>query len=54
MDRMVHVYYTFCRIDDGQVAQRYHYGQLRLSRLNLAVRTFQPRNAPSAWFYKIP
>ena len=44
----------FCRIDDAQVAPRYHYGQLRLSRLNWAVRTFQPRNAPSAWFYKIP
>ena len=44
----------FCRIDDSQVASRYHYGQLRLSRLNWAVRIFQPRNAPSAWFYKIP
>ena len=44
----------FRHIDDSQVASRYHYGQLRLSRLNWAVRIFQPRNAPSAWFYKIP
>ena len=44
----------FCRIDDSQVASRYHYGQFRLSRLNSAVRIFQPRDAPSAWFYKIP
>ena len=44
----------FRLIDDEQVALRYHYGQLRLSRLDWAVRIFQPRNAPSAWFYEIP
>ena len=36
------------------MASRYHYNQLRLSRLNWAVRIFQRRDAPSAWFYKIP
>ncbi|KAL8792556.1 MAG: hypothetical protein Q9195_004855 [Heterodermia aff. obscurata] len=44
----------FRRIDDSQVALWYHYGQLRLSRLNWAVRVFQPRAAPTAWFYHIP
>ena len=45
---------SFRSIDDSQVAPRYHYGQLRLSRLNWAVRVFQPRTAPTAWFYEIP
>lgn len=45
---------SFRWIDDSQVAPRYHYGQLRLSRLDWAVRVFQPRTAPTAWFYHIP
>ena len=45
---------SFRSIDDSQVAPRYHYGQLRLSRLNWAVRVFQPGTAPTAWFYHIP
>ena len=44
----------FCRIGDECVAPRYHYGQLRLSRLNWAARIFQPPSAPSAFFYEIP
>lgn len=46
--------YHFRHIKDAQVAKRYHYGQMRLSRLNWAVRLFQPRSARTAWFYEIP
>ena len=45
---------NFRRIDDNQVAKRYHYGQLRLSRLNWAVRIFRPQTASTMWFYEIP
>lgn len=44
----------FRRIDDDRVAKRYHYGQLRLSRLNWAVRIFRSRTSNTAWFYEIP
>ena len=44
----------FRNIDDMQVSRRFHYGQLRLSRLNWAVRLFRPPSASTAWFYKIP
>jgi hypothetical protein len=44
----------FRNIEDAKVARRYHYGQLRLSRLNWAVRLFRPRSATTAWFYQIP
>ena len=47
----------FRYIDDIQVSRRFHYGQLRLSRLsrlNWAVRLFQPLSASTAWFYEIP
>ena len=44
----------FRRIRDENVAKRYHYGQLRLSRLNWAVRIVRPRQAHSAWFYELP
>jgi hypothetical protein len=47
---MVH----FRDIKDDDVAKRYHYGQLRLSRLNWAVRLFRPRHAKTKWFYEIP
>ena len=40
--------------EDTQVAKRYHYGQLRLSRLHWAVRLFQPPSAKTAWFYEVP
>ena len=39
---------------DEDVAIRYHYGQLRISRLHWAVRLFRPRSAMTAWFYEIP
>lgn len=44
----------FRHVADERVARRYHYGQLRLSRLNWAVRIFRPRRAGTMWFYEIP
>ena len=44
----------FRHIEDDEVANRYHYGQLRLSRLNWAVRIFRPSSAQTKWFYTIP
>jgi hypothetical protein len=44
----------FRHIEDEDVARRYHYGQLRLSRLNWAVRLFRPSSAQTKWFYAIP
>ena len=44
----------FRNIEDEDVAKRYHYGQLRLSRLNWAVRLFRPSSATTWWFYEIP
>jgi len=45
---------SFRCIEEEQVAKRYHYGQLRLSRLNWVVRLFQPQHASTGWFYEIP
>ena len=45
---------TFRSIDDTAVAKRYHFGQIRISRLNWLVRLTQPNLAPSVWFYHIP
>jgi len=39
---------------DDDVSHRYHYGQLRLSRLHWAVRLFRPRAAHTWWFYHLP
>lgn len=44
----------FRTLEDEDVAKRYHYGQLRLSRLNWAVRLFRPSSAKTWWFYEIP
>ncbi|PSN58818.1 hypothetical protein BS50DRAFT_509736 [Corynespora cassiicola Philippines] len=44
----------FRKVEDEDVANRYHYGQLRLSRLNWAVRLFRPPSAQTKWFYEIP
>jgi hypothetical protein len=44
----------FRDIEDEQVAKRYHYGQLRLSRLDWASRIFRPSTAKTVWFYEIP
>jgi hypothetical protein len=44
----------FRHIEDEDVATRYHYGQLRLSRLDWAVRLFRPSSAATLWFYEIP
>jgi len=45
---------TFRKVEDEGVSNRYHYGQLRLSRLNWAVRLFRPSSAATKWFYEIP
>ena len=45
---------NFGAAEDHQVAKRYHYGQLRLSRLNWVVRIFQPYGKSTSWFYEIP
>lgn len=39
---------------NNDVAPRYQYGQLRLSRLNWAVRIFRPAGAHNFWFYELP
>lgn len=41
-------------VADERVAKRYHYGQLRLSRLNWVVRIFRPEHTMTRWFYEIP
>ncbi|KAB8248713.1 hypothetical protein BDV35DRAFT_403113 [Aspergillus flavus] len=46
--------HKFRELGDEQVAQRYHYGQLRLSRLNWAVRIVRPQHANTLWFYHLP
>jgi len=44
----------FRDLPDSLVGGRYHFGQLRLSRLNWAVRLFRPPSATTWWFYDIP
>ena len=44
----------FRDIEQHEVSHRYHYGQLRLSRLHWAVRFFHPQSAPSWLFYFLP
>ncbi|KAJ4288936.1 hypothetical protein N0V90_011277 [Kalmusia sp. IMI 367209] len=44
----------FRNIEDDEVAKRYHYGQLRLSRLNWIVRLLRPSSSTTTWFYEIP
>lgn len=41
-------------IPDSMVAKRYHYGQIRMGRLNWAVRVFRPKHAQTMFFYEIP
>jgi hypothetical protein len=52
-------YATFSRfilcfrdLSDNMVAPRYEYGQLRLTRLNWAVRILRPKSAKGAWNYQ--
>jgi hypothetical protein len=45
---------NFRTVEDRHVAKRYHYGQLRISRLNWVVRLYRPQNANTWWFYEIP
>ena len=44
----------FRRIPDAATSPRYHYGQLRLTRLNWAVRIFRPRSVKHrfSWYYQ--
>ena len=44
----------FRKVEDHNVAKRYHYGQLRLSRLNWVVRLYRPQNSDTFWFYAVP
>ena len=44
----------FRHLGDEQVAKRYHYGQLRLSRLNWIVRLFRPNHSSTKLFYEVP
>ena len=41
----------FRRLDDDEVSSRYHFGQLRLTRLNWAIRLFRPRSSKDWWYY---
>ncbi|KAF9884505.1 hypothetical protein FE257_001692 [Aspergillus nanangensis] len=45
----------FRGVEDGDVAKRYHYGQLRLSRLQWMVRVGLAKNSSATgWFYEVP
>jgi hypothetical protein len=44
----------FRNFEDEDVSNRFHYGQLRLSRLDWAVRLLRPSSAHTKWFYEIP
>ncbi|CAG8899454.1 unnamed protein product [Penicillium egyptiacum] len=41
-------------VGDDSVAKRYHYRQLRLSRLNWVVQIFRPKHSRNRWFYENP
>ncbi|KAL6904070.1 hypothetical protein GGI43DRAFT_310100 [Trichoderma evansii] len=43
----------FRLVSDEDVARRYHYGQIRLTRLNWAIFIFRPKSAGKGlWFYR--
>ena len=42
----------FHQVPNARVAQRYHYGQMRHSRLNHLVRLTLPRERSTFWFYE--
>jgi hypothetical protein len=42
----------FRNVPNSRVALRYEYGQLRLTRLNWAVRLVRPKSAGGAWHYQ--
>ena len=42
----------FHHVPNTEVAQRYHYGQMRYSRLNYLVRLTLPRARSTFWFYE--
>lgn len=44
----------FRHLQDDAVAKRYHFGQLRLTRLNWLVRLHRPHSAATWWFYDVP
>ncbi|KAJ5123878.1 uncharacterized protein N7515_007703 [Penicillium bovifimosum] len=46
------IFINHFRVEDDSVAKRYHYGQLRLSRLNWVVRIFRPNKTRTRWFYE--
>jgi len=53
-DDFQHFIDQFRNLSDESVADRYHYGQMRLTRLNWAVRLLQPASAKSrfSWYCK--
>ncbi|CAG8345843.1 unnamed protein product [Penicillium salamii] len=46
------IFINHFRLEDDSVAKRYHYGQLRLLRLNWAVRIFRPKKNLARLFYE--
>ncbi|PSK58771.1 Endoplasmic reticulum membrane protein 65 [Elsinoe australis] len=44
----------YFNIQDEEVAKRYHYGQLRISRLNWLLRMTGSETARTRWFYHLP
>lgn len=44
----------FCDLEDWKVSKRYHFGQIRLSRLHWLVRLTQPEAADFSMFYVLP
>lgn len=41
----------FRHLHDNDVSSRYHFGQLRLTRLNWALRIFHPKSSKDWWYY---
>ena len=41
----------FRHLDDDEVSSRYHFGQLRLTQLNWAIRVLRPQSSKNWWYY---
>ena len=41
----------FRSLDDDEISLRYRFGQLRLTRLNWAIRVFRPQSSKDWWYY---
>jgi hypothetical protein len=51
-DAWVRFIAPFAEVTDEMVSPRYRFGQIRLNRLNWAVRLLQPKSARHAWYYE--